>query len=254
MTDQNTRLMEHVCAVIDQVGFVIDPSMRVTAWGIDVARTHFGEAKEQFALFILQLIGIYAKRTDKFSKPSNFDVAYAFDQGKKICDDIALFGNGCKLVLASCNYEYGRVARSFGFRELAIEFLETGLKQFSMQPLAELILKELEAIYSEETAPTGACPELAVVLEQLLDFDQVNPDEDNKRRFRLVEHYKATGRYKKIREVLLPLCLRLDTYDYTMFQVVCHGMADSFSLDGNHEAAGPWVVRALQMRPEQHRN
>lgn len=254
MTDRLTPLMKHVCAVIDQVGSVIDPTMRVTAWGIDVARVHFGENKEQFALFILNLIGVYAKRTDKFSKPSNFDVAYAFEQGKKVCDDIAIFGKGNKLLLASCNYEYGKAARDAGLKELATEFLETAQHQPSMQPVPELILKELEVIYQEEAAAKGWCPKLASVLEQLLDVDQLNPEEDNARRFRLVELYKVTGRYKKIREVLLPLCLRLDTYDYTMFQVVCHGMADSFSLEGNHDAAGPWVVRALQMRPDHHRN
>lgn len=254
MTDQNTRLMEHVCSAIDQVGYVIDPTMRVTAWGVDVARQHFGEAKEQLALFILRLVEVYAERTEQFTKPSNFDVAYAFTYGKKICDDIALFGKGNKLLLASCNYSYGMAAKRFGLKELAAEFFETALVQPSMQPLPEQILKELESLYKEEEATTGACLKLAVVLEQLLDVDQLNPEEDNARRFRLVEHYKATGRYKKIREVLLPLCLRLDTYDYTMFQVICHGMADSFTLEGKHDAAGPWVVRALEMRPDHHRN
>ena len=254
MTDKTTRLMEHVCAVIDQVGYVVDPSMRVTAWGIDVARNHFGEAKEQLALFILRLVDVYAERTEKFTKPSNFDVAYAFTYGKKICDDIALFGTGNKLLLSSCNCEYGIAAKRFGLRELAIEFFETALSQPSMQPLPELILRELEALYQEQEAKTGACLKLAPVLEQLLDVDQENPEEDNARRFRLVEHYKATGRYKKIREVLMPLCLRLDTYDYTMFQVVCHGMADSFTLEGKHDMAGPWVMRAVEMRPDHHRN
>ena len=168
--------MKHVCAVIDQVGSVIDPTMRVTAWGIDVARVHFGENKEQFALFILSLIDVYAKRTDKFSKPSNFDVAYAFEHGKKVCDDIAIFGKGNKLLLASCNYEYGKAARDAGLKELAAEFLETALRQPSMQPLPELILKELEAIYLEEAPAKGWCPKLVSVLEQLLDVDQLNPE------------------------------------------------------------------------------
>jgi len=255
MIDEASRLVQHVCGIINQNGVKVDPSLRVTLWGIDAARTHFGANKHVLLDFITGLIIAYHRNLASTKEVSNFDFEAAILEGKKTADDLAVFDKGDKSRLVAPYYNLGLAARNFQLHDLSTELFEAALK-FSGddESLAEPVLKKLESVYAKEEGPLGSCPKLAKVLERLLDFDQANPEEDNARRFRLVEHYKSTGRFKKIREVLAPLVMRLGTYDYTMFQVVCHGMADSYQLEGKHDIAGPWVMRAVEMRPEHHRN
>ncbi len=247
-------LMNHVLSVIEQDGKVPNPADRVTAWGISVAESHFGRDKNGLLEFIVDLINRYFVRREVLGLQSNMDFDYALTEGRKIADELAIFGEkGTDLVRHY--YNLGACASMIGHLDQVAGLMETALKYCGEDDsLANPILRQLEAVYTKEYGHSGPCPKLAPVLERLLDFDQINEDQDNARRFRLIAHYKATGRFKKIRETLAPLVIKIQSYDYTMFQIVCHGMADSFAQEGRPDLAAGWAASAVEKRPVEHRN
>lgn len=248
------ELMDHVTRVISQGGKAVGPEFRVTAWGIGVAASHFGSDKNELLEFINTLISVYAYRKQCTGSAGNMDFGYALAEGKKIADELAMFGGG-GADLVRHYYNLGINAGMTGHQDMVAALMASALKHCGDDDtLANPVLRQLEAVYKKEYGPTGPCPKLAAVLERLLDFDQINEDEDNERRFRLIDHYRSTGRFKKVREVLAPLVIKLQSFDYTMFQIVCHGMADSYAQEGRMELAASWAAGAREQRPAEHRN